>query len=118
MSWRDRLAPASFRGVPFYVESSDYTTGRRTVEHEYPFKDDAPFTEDMGRSSRSISVDGYVLGEDYFTERDALLDALETSGPGELIHPYLGTINVAVGTVRVRESSKDGGIAFFNIDFR
>ena len=117
-TWRVKLAPATFRGVPFYVESSDFTTGRRVVDHEYPFRDDAPFTEDMGRASRGLSIDAYVLGDDYFVDRDALLTALETPGPGELIHPYLGTINVAVGTVRVRESSKDGGIAFFNIDFR
>ncbi len=118
MSWRDRLIPATFRNVPFFVASSDFTTGRRLAEHEYPFKEDGQFTEDLGRLSFGVMVEGYVLGDDYDNARDALLDALETPGPGELNHPFLKTLKVAVSTVRLRESSQDGGIAFFSIEFK
>lgn len=116
MSWRDSLQPARFRGVNFFVDSSDYSTGRRTVTHEYPFRDQ-PYSEDMGRKARTFSIEGYVLGDDYFTARNELLDALEKPGPGELIHPYHGTRSVAVASVRVRESTDRGGMATFSIEF-
>ncbi len=111
------MGPASFRGVQFFVDTSERTGGRRNVLHEYPFRDD-PFAEDMGRASRGFQVEGYVFGEDYFTDRDALITALETEGPGELVHPYFGTRQVALaGPFRVRESAREGGIAQFAIEF-
>lgn len=127
MTWREDLRRvtmpdgrvligASFRGVPFFVESSERTGGRRTVEHEFPFRDD-PFVEDLGRAMRSFRLDGYVLGDDYLTQKNKLLDALETAGPGELVHPYHG-IRRAIGkTHSCRETRADGGMATFAIDF-
>jgi prophage DNA circulation protein len=51
--WRDVLLsqPASFRGVIFHVETGGKSSGRRTVTHEYPKRDD-PYAEDMGRVAR------------------------------------------------------------------
>jgi prophage DNA circulation protein len=116
-TWRDRIrGGASFRGVPFHVEVAELGGGRRTVRHEYPLRD-VPYVEDLGRRARTFTVDAYVLGEDYLERRDALIAALETAGPGELVHPYYGTRRVAVGPFRVRESTADGGLARFSIDF-
>ncbi len=117
MDWRERLRePATFRGVPFWVESAEFAGGRRTVRHEYPLRDE-PYAEDMGRRARSFPVEGYVIGEEYIAARDALIDALEQEGPGELVHPYHGTRRVICTAVRVRESKDEGGIARFGIDF-
>lgn len=119
MSWRDQVAvPGSFRGVPFYVESSELTTGRRNVKHVYPFKKEPVFTEDMGREGRRFMVDVFVFGPDYLIARDRLLTALEAAGTGELVHPYYGTRRVSVGEdVRVRESGARGGTATLSIEF-
>jgi prophage DNA circulation protein len=118
MSWRDELLPASFRGVPFFVESNELTLGRRVVRHEFPLKQvDPTFPEDVGRLGRSFSVDAIVLGPDYLSARNALLTALEVEGPGELVHPYYGTRRVQAGQVRVRETAADGGMARFAIPF-
>lgn len=125
--WRDslrtvtiggrKLIGASFRGVPFLVESSERTGGRRTVTHEFPFRPD-PFVEDLDRRARTFKVDGYVLGNDYVAQRDALLAALEDeAGPGELVHPYHGVRRAICANLSVRETRNDGGMATFAIEF-
>jgi prophage DNA circulation protein len=116
MSWRDKYLKASFRGVPFVVESHQLSGGRRGTQHEYVQRD-KPFAEDTGRKGRSFSVEAFVVGTDYFAARDALITALETEGPGELIHPYLGRQFVQAFGFSVKESTKDGGIANFSITF-
>jgi prophage DNA circulation protein len=116
MSWRDQMGPATFRGVPFFVDTAERSGGRRTVKHEYPNRDD-PFIEDMGRRAGSYPVEGYVLGADYLAARNALIAALETEGPGELVHPYYGTLRVICSTFRVREAAGEGGVARLSIEF-
>lgn len=119
--WRARLAPASFNGAPFKVAVDSRAGGRRLVLHEFP-KRDTPYTEDMGRRARHVTVHAYVIqsahnGFDYEPERDALIAALEVEGPGILIHPTLGIDTVEVDTYSVSESQERGGIAEFEITF-
>lgn len=117
MSWRDQLQPASFRDIPFYVVAGDADIGRRVQVHEFPLRD-KPFVEDLGRKTRRFSVDAYVLGDAYMDARDALMAALEQPGPGDLVHRYLGRLNVVVETARgPRESTREGGMAVFYITF-
>lgn len=116
MPWQDQMRPATFRGVTFHVESSEQSGGRRGVTFEYPFRDE-PFREDLGRKARSFQVEGYVIGLEYLDARNALLEALEREGPGELVHPLYGTRRVAVETFRVRETTDRGGMAVFSIQF-
>lgn len=116
-TWRDRMGPATFRDVPFFVETSDIGVGRKTIIHEYPQRD-MPYVEDLGRLARRFSVEGYVIGADYMAARDRLLVALEQRGSGTLVHPYYGTRTVAVASeVTVRESTDQGGMATFRITF-
>ncbi len=116
-AWKNNLRPASFRGVKFYVESSEVEVGRRGVTHQF-IQRDKPFGEDTGRLARKYPVDAYVLGSDYMDLRDKLIAALETEGPGELIHPYFGRQVVdCFGGVKVRESTREGGMAVFSIPF-
>lgn len=127
MGWREELrrvdhangsgVGATFRGVPFRTTDSDTGIGRRNEVHEYPERD-IPYADDLGRRARTFRVDGYVVGENYLQERDALIEALEAYGPGELVHPRYGMLNVAVvGQVSIRESHSEGGIARFSILF-
>lgn len=116
MSWRDKYLKASFRGVPFRVESHEFSGGRRGTQHEYVQRD-KPFAEDTGKKARSFSIEAYIVGTDYFAARDALIVALETEGPGELVHPYFGRQLVQSFGFKVRETTKDGGLATFSITF-
>ena len=49
------LREASFKGAPFHVEETGGQFGRRTVLHEYPFRD-LPYGEDLGRSAVNAHV--------------------------------------------------------------
>lgn len=116
MAWREQLRDASFRGVAFFVESHDFSTGRRGVQHEFVQRD-VPYTEDTGRKGRQFTITGYVLGADYMSARDAIIDACELEGPGELIHPYMGRKVVNCFDLKVRESQRDGGFAQLSFTF-
>lgn len=116
MGWREQLRKASFRGIPFFVDSSSAAFGRRNVHHEYPSRD-KPYTEDMGRKARQFTVEAYVLGDDYLSKRDALISACEQSGKGQLIHPYYGAKFVQVDDCRVDERFSEGRIARISITF-
>lgn len=119
MSWKDRVKiPAKFRDVEFLIDTSELSSGRRAVMHEYPFKNEAPYAEDMGRRGRVFPVEGFVIGSDYLATRDAFITALEEEGPGELVHPYYGPLRVVVASFRVRESRNEGGWAQFSIEFK
>jgi prophage DNA circulation protein len=116
-SWRDGLRPASFRGVAFNVDEHELEGGRRVAIYEFPFRDD-PDTRDLGRKVRHYHVTAYVLGDDYFARRDALLAALDGSDqPGTLVHPYLGTKSVRCDAFRLRETKAAGRLATFTIAF-
>ncbi len=112
MSWRDRLSPASFRGVAFFVDSISMKPSRRTVVHEFPGREDV-IVDDLGRGPDRFEIKAYVIGPDYDQARDALEDAIMTPGSGTLVHPTRGRMNVAVeGEPQIEESPKSrGGMA-------
>lgn len=116
MGWRDNYRAASFRGVPFFVESADSTHGRRQAVHEHAQRD-VPYTEDLGRKAREFSVSGYLIGLDYQTQRDELIKACETAGPGVLVHPYRGEMTVTCRGLGLSESTNDGGMCIIKLTF-
>jgi prophage DNA circulation protein len=115
-TWRDRLRAASFRGVPFYVTESSGEYGRRYQHHEYPQRN-VPWAEDLGRRQRRWQLTGYVLGPHYMGTRDRLLTACEKPGPGKLIHPYLGELQVVCDSVRYSERNEEGGMCRLELAF-
>lgn len=105
----EKLRPASFKGVPFHVADTDGEVGRRTVLHEYPGRD-LPFGEDLGRAARSINITAIFVGDDAAERADALIDALETAGAGQLVHPWRGSMFMQLsGKARVQWPSAAGG---------
>lgn len=128
MAWRDemgritlpdgrQLVAGSFRGVPFRTVDAEIRVGRRNQVNEYPQRDQ-PYVDDLGRKARRYAVELYVIGDNYFAERDALIEALEAKGPGELIHPRYGALTVSVdGDAGVKESPDRGGMARITVTF-
>lgn len=111
------MQPASFRGVAFKVDGDDLQIGRRTVVHEYPGRD-TPSVEDMGRETREYALSAYLIGPDFIAERDRLIEALEQVGPGELVSPWYGRMNVVVmGKQRISHSKKDGRMCVVSFTF-
>jgi len=117
-SWRDSLFKASFRGVPFVVEGDDTGgIGRRRIEHLYPGRDELG-SEDVGLHPREYRLTALVIGADFAAQRDRLIEALEKAGPGTLVHPYLGEMQVEVSKpATVRHSSSEGRMAHIDMTF-
>lgn len=114
MSWRDRLQPASFRGVPFFVQSGSKKPGRRTVIHEFPTREDVEI-DDLGRGPDRFEIKAFVAGADYDQARDALEAALVAPGPGTLVYPTRGRLQVVIeGEPQIAEEFIDkSGVAIF-----
>ncbi len=124
MSWKDNLLSGSFRGIPFHVDSHEYSSGRRTSVFDLLGEEDfEPIIEDSGPESDEYSIEFYIIQQDgnnldYFPVRDDMISALKREGSGLLIHPYLGEITVRVlGRFSMAETWKEGGIARFTVTF-
>lgn len=117
MGWKEQLQPASFRGVKFKVDTADVAFGRRNQVHEYPGRDE-PYSEDLGKKAREYRFNAYILGDNYFSDRDALMKAIEDDKkPGSLVHPTLGRKTVVPKDCSVNYSNKDGGVEYFTLTF-
>jgi len=117
MGWKERLRPASWRSIAFFVDDSELAGGRKTVEHDFPQRN-IPYIEDLGRRARTFNISAYVLGENYDRQRDALLQACEQPGIGDLVHPRYGKIKAQITEpIRIRERNQDGRIAVFDLVF-
>ncbi len=117
MGWRERLLTASFRGVRFFVERDSNQSGRKTVVHEFPERD-LPYAEDLGRDTRVYNISGYLVGDDYLTQRDSLLNACENkSGAGLLIHPYFGALDVVCQRVRTIDNANETNMLRLGLTF-
>ncbi|MBI6949054.1 DNA circularization protein [Pseudomonas koreensis] len=115
MNWRDRLLPASFRGVGFWIDQAKTPVGRKGQLHEYPQRD-LPYFEDLGQQAKTHDLTAFIIGADCLEQRDKLLKALE-AGSGELVHPWLGRLQVRVGECDMTHTRQDGGLVTFSLKF-
>ncbi|WP_029554765.1 DNA circularization N-terminal domain-containing protein [Xanthobacter sp. 91] len=110
--WLKTLWPASFRGVPFYVQHDEEMPGRRLVVHEFPNRDQ-PFIEDLGEAARHFTVEAYLASDTADSQAAALSAAIARSGAGVLVLPTHGPLNVrALNGSRSRDKDAHGFIAF------
>jgi prophage DNA circulation protein len=123
MSWRDSLRPASWRGVPFLVDSADYSTGRRYKKHEYPQRE-KPYIEDLGQETGMRRIPGRICAHptnnyDPWPNRDALIQAIRNEpGKGTLVHPYYGDLLGHLVHIEIKESGTEaGGWVLFELTF-
>lgn len=112
----DDLRPASFRGVGFFVANDKGEYGRRNITHEYPMRDE-PYIEDMGQKATKFTVQGYLFGDDWIAQKDALVAACTARGPAILQLPTEGAILVACNTFGVSRSKDECGFYTLSFDF-
>ena len=91
----DGLVAGSWRGVPFYMQGSKRHSGRRQAEFPLAASDVTLF-EDLGLMAGPIEVRGIYVGDDYIAVEAAMRAACETPGPGTLVHPWYGPLNVVL----------------------
>jgi prophage DNA circulation protein len=113
-SWWEQLQPGSWRGVGFVMDAAETHAGRRTVPHEYPYRDTV-WIEDLGRLPRRFAFQAFLDGDDVYQQRNAMIRACETAGAGTLVHPTFGSVEcvlVDFSTTDRRERGRLVEIAF------
>lgn len=116
MTILDELVAASFKGATFLINGTSTTGGRKTVTHEYP-NSDRRFVEDLGELREIYTVTGIIHGATYFADRDNLIAQLKSSGSGELIHPFYGSVTVVAKPYSLSENLTNLGVATFRMTF-
>lgn len=114
-TWIEGYQQGSFRGVNFYITGAETSGGRRISTHAFPGRDDV-YHQDLGRQSRNFRFSAYIVSDNYFQDREALIAALEADGPGKLVHPYRGIFEVVVRNFTQRETTAEGRVARFDIE--
>ncbi len=113
---------ASFRGVPFLVETSDDEGGGRNIIHEFPGRDEA-YAEPSGRYTRKFTLEAHLVrwnadGEWFEATLKRLETALNEPGPGTLLHPQRGDLVVALdGPYHIKRSTKELGMVRVSLPF-
>ncbi|WDH24111.1 DNA circularization protein [Pseudomonas chlororaphis] len=115
-TWRDQLLPASFRGVSFLIPLTSVPVGMKGQLHEFPQRD-MPFFEQLGKQAQVHKMTAWIIGDDCFERRDKLIEALETPGGGELVHPWLGRLQVKAGECDMSHDLTAGGMVVFDLTF-
>ena len=106
-AWWLQLQPGSWRGVGFVMDVAQVRAGRRVAIHEYPYRDTA-WVEDLGKLPRRFGVQAYLIGDDVYAQRDAMVAACEAAGPGSLVHPTMGTQQVVLLDFQVEDRRERG----------
>ena len=125
MAWNDFLLPASWRGVPFGVETAEIEPGRQVAEHSYPYRETDPiWAEDTGAKRRPFTFQGFLVEGDIFAaglgvflQRDLMVAACNQKGTGTLIHPSLGIRTVQLLGCKMTENVENGGVIELNFTF-
>jgi prophage DNA circulation protein len=107
---------AQFKDAPFWVESYNLDGGRRQSVQRFP-GDQFTNVQDLGRDSSIITVNAFVVGENYDSELRWLEGRLLEGGPGDLILPWREPFSVTVvGRIRVDETKGARGFAAVSFD--
>lgn len=119
MAWQSDLRPASWRGIPFFVEASQANSGRNTAVHVYPFREQkAVWVEDLGAAPLVIRITGFLIGDDARQQVLALFDAMQRPGQAELVHPVYGSrTGSIVGGCRYAHRKDRGRYAEIEFEF-
>jgi prophage DNA circulation protein len=113
----EKRQQASFKGVTFYAVSGNQTHGRRGAEGEFPFGENTAYV-DLGRKIRVYKLKARFAGPTYIEDKRAFIAACESPGPGQLVHPTMGLLQVACRSAEVDENYEEAdGVSYVDLDF-
>lgn len=119
MGWKEELLEASLGTAKFKVRAAEASGGRLHAVHRFAGSKSRPWVEDLGIGGEEFTVDAYVLGADYVQQRDKLLEvALRPNQALRLTLPTWAPRIVFVTSVRVRETTDEGGFARIELSVR
>lgn len=116
MSWSETLLDASFRSIPMQIIEEHLQGQRALTQHGTPFQD-GDRVRDLGRTARKFPMQVVAFGPNYEIELQNILRELDTPGPGELIHPIYGSLNVVTHTWDVKHSAERPDYATIDLLF-
>lgn len=115
-----QIINGSYKGIPIAIDSGSIEGGRKTAIKQFPSRD-TQSVEDLGLRPRKYSLEIIISDkqqQDYFAYRNSLLAALESRGPGELIHPLYGRIeNVVAVSYSLNENFSAFGDTTVSVNF-
>lgn len=119
MGWIDELLTATFRGVPFKVRGTDLELARMRATHKFPGSRRRSTIEYLGEENETFTVDGYLIGDDYLEQRARIVEACRRPGKGGmLVLPTFAPRPAFCDSLRVRETTDEGGMARLEFVFR
>ncbi|SDH81439.1 Mu-like prophage DNA circulation protein [Pseudomonas flavescens] len=116
MSWEETLLDASYRGVTLQVKNENLQAQRALSSHGVPYRD-GDDVEDLGRAARRFAMNVVMFGINYEIELQNLLEALDTAGPGALIHPIYGRLDVVAQDWTVQHDAERPDYAEVSLNF-
>jgi len=111
-----QLNQSSFRGIPFYTREEDFSSGQRLTDHK--FINGGTLTESNGIESGVFKITGYIGGDNYLTQKNALIEAFKNIESGTLIDKFYGTLDVYVDKYSIKESIRRFGQADIEVTFK
>lgn len=111
-----RVTAGSFRNAEFLYQSSSLSGGRKKITHEYPNSTNR-YVEDLGGLEKSFTLSCWTDNNVSYSQRDSLINALEGSGVGTLIHPEYGSFEASVINYNITDDINKLGISTFSINF-
>ena len=109
MGWRERMKPASFKGVGFSVDGVAFQGSRRIARVRLAGRDGST-QQDNGLNEDDLNIEAFLFGEDFDIDREELEKTLRSAGAGPLVLPSRGEMRArVVGEIITTEKRGERG---------
>lgn len=99
-----KVRKASYNGIEFSVQSTDVAGGHRQSEHH--FNNNKTRLQQHGIKNRTYTLSALHFGANAIKQANNLIDRLEKSGAGILMHPDYGELAVGFDTFSTGVNTK------------
>ena len=99
-----KVRKASYNGIDFNVQSTEVAGGHRQSEHQ--FNNNQTGLQQHGVKNRTYTLSALHFGADSVKQANNLIDQLEQSGAGVLMHPDYGELAVGFDTFSTGVNTK------------
>lgn len=112
-----QLKPASFRGFSFLCpEETVSNTGQKYAIHDYP-NSNKRYAQPLGELPPDFEVPATITGDDFLQKAINFERILKKKGPGQLVLPHQGALDVVALPYGKNYSQKSVGVVTFTLKF-